>query len=247
MANLADAYGSGELRLTVEQNFIIPNVPDERVDELLREPLLSRYTPFPGKVVGSMVACTGKQFCGFAQIETKKQAYTMAEHLESVLDFPNGDLRMIWTGCPNSCAPVQVADIGLMGCQVKNPSGEKGIVDGVNIFCRRHRRSWWTSPRSTLRLKRFHARNCPLCSKSYASSALELFGNRRLHPTLSLHRGGKSTSLHSTLRVFRRRWAKPPTSAQDVDTSIRRPSLLLSFRMISSVHPALHQKPSLKL
>ena len=72
MANLADAYGSGELRLTVEQNFIIPNVPDERVDELLREPLLSRYTPFPGKVVGSMVACTGKQFCGFAQIETKK-------------------------------------------------------------------------------------------------------------------------------------------------------------------------------
>ena len=58
----------------------------------------------------------------------------MAEHLESVLDFPNGDLRMIWTGCPNSCAPVQVADIGLMGCQVKNPSGEKGMVDGVNIF-----------------------------------------------------------------------------------------------------------------
>ena len=134
MANLAEAYGSGELRLTVEQNFIIPNVPDERVDELLQEPLLSRYTPFPGKVVGSMVACTGKQFCGFAQIETKKQAYTMAEHLESVLDFPNGDLRMIWTGCPNSCAPVQVADIGLMGCQVKNPTGEKGMVDGVNIF-----------------------------------------------------------------------------------------------------------------
>ena len=81
-----------------------------------------------------MVACTGNQFCGFAQIETKKQAFAAAEHLESILDFPNGDIRMIWTGCPNSCAPVQVADIGLMGCQVKNPSGEKGMVDGVNIF-----------------------------------------------------------------------------------------------------------------
>lgn len=134
MADLADMYGSGELRLTVEQNFIIPNVPDGKVDALLSEPLLQRYTPFPGNVVAGMVACTGNQFCGFAQIETKKQAYATAEHLESVLDFPKGDIRMIWTGCPNSCAPVQVADIGLMGCQVKNPTGEKGMVDGVNIF-----------------------------------------------------------------------------------------------------------------
>ena len=134
MADLADAYGSGELRLTVEQNFIIPNVPDAKVDALLAEPLLKRYTTSPGNVVAGMVACTGAQFCGFAQIETKKQAYGVAEHLESVLEFPNGDIRMIWTGCPNSCAPVQVADIGLMGCQMKNPTGEKGMVDGVNIF-----------------------------------------------------------------------------------------------------------------
>ena len=134
MADLADIYGSGEIRLTVEQNFIIANVPKEKVDSLLAEPLLQRYSPFPGKVVSGMVACTGNQFCGFAQIETKKQAFAAAEHLESILDFPKGDIRMIWTGCPNSCAPVQVADIGLMGCQVKNPSGEKGMVDGVNIF-----------------------------------------------------------------------------------------------------------------
>ena len=41
---------------------------------------------------------------------------------------------MIWTGCPNSCAPVQVADVGLMGAQVKDPAGAKGMVPGVNIF-----------------------------------------------------------------------------------------------------------------
>ena len=134
LADLVETYGTGDVRLTVEQNFIIPNVPEDKVDALLEEPLLKRYTPFPGKVVAGMVACTGRQFCGFAQIETKKQAYAVAEHLESTLDFPNGDLRMIWTGCPNSCAPVQVADIGLMGCQIKNPTGEKGMVDGVNIF-----------------------------------------------------------------------------------------------------------------
>ena len=50
---------------------------------LLAEPLLKRYTTSPGNVVAGMVACTGKQFCGFAQIETKKQAYGVAEHLVS--------------------------------------------------------------------------------------------------------------------------------------------------------------------
>ncbi|MDA9098096.1 ferredoxin--nitrite reductase [bacterium] len=134
MANLADMYGSGELRLTVEQNFIFPNIPDAKLDALLAEPLLQHLTVMPGAVLAGMVACPGKQFCGFAQIETKKQAFATAEHLESVLEFPKGDLRMIWTGCPNSCAPVQIADIGIMGAQVKNPNGQKGMVDGVNIF-----------------------------------------------------------------------------------------------------------------
>ena len=133
MADLSDKYGTGEIRLTVEQNFIIPHVPTEKVDDILKERLFQEYTPFPGKLVSNMVACTGNQFCGFAQIETKRQALEMAEHLESVLDLPK-DVRMIWTGCPNSCAPVQVADIGLMGAQVKNPSGETGMVPGVNIF-----------------------------------------------------------------------------------------------------------------
>ena len=43
MADLADIYGSSEIRLTVEQNFIIPNVPKEKVDSLLAEPLLQRF------------------------------------------------------------------------------------------------------------------------------------------------------------------------------------------------------------
>ena len=133
IADLADVYGNGEIRLTVEQNFIIPHVPDDKIPAILQERVFQEYTPFPGKLVSNMVACTGNQFCGFAQIETKRQALEMAEHLESCLELSK-DVRMIWTGCPNSCAPVQVADIGLMGAQVKNPTGEKGMVPGVNIF-----------------------------------------------------------------------------------------------------------------
>jgi ferredoxin-nitrite reductase len=133
IGDLADAYGSGEVRLTVEQNFIIADVPNERVAALLAEPLLERFTPFPGRLMAGLVACTGNQFCGFSQIETKQNAWRVAEHLESVLDVPR-DVRMMWTGCPNTCGQVQVADIGLMGCMVKAPGGASGMVPGVDVF-----------------------------------------------------------------------------------------------------------------
>ena len=133
LGDLADAYGNGEVRLTVEQNFIIAGVPTERVAALLAEPLLAAFTPFPGRLMGGLVACTGNQFCGFSQIETKQTAWRVAEHLESVLELPR-DIRMMWTGCPNSCGQVQVADIGLMGCMVKAEAPATGMVPGVDVF-----------------------------------------------------------------------------------------------------------------
>ena len=121
MARLAEAYGSGEVRLTVEQNYIIPNVPDDRVDALLREPLLTTgegfstaFRPNPGRLVKDLVSCTGNQFCGIALIETKNTGKALAEALEATMDFTR-DVRMHWTGCPNTCGQVQVADIGFLG------------------------------------------------------------------------------------------------------------------------------------
>lgn len=75
MADLAERYGNGELRLTVEQNLIIPNVPTDKVAAMLVEPVLEKFTPFPGRVMAGLVACTGNQFCGFSQIETKQAAW----------------------------------------------------------------------------------------------------------------------------------------------------------------------------
>ena len=47
LARLASAYGQGELRLTVQQNVLIPHVPDGRLDELLAEPPAARSQPQP--------------------------------------------------------------------------------------------------------------------------------------------------------------------------------------------------------
>ncbi|KAK3155374.1 hypothetical protein QOZ80_2BG0202420 [Eleusine coracana subsp. coracana] len=131
LARLADEYGSGELRLTVEQNIVLPNVRNERLDALLAEPLLQKLSPQPSLLLKGLVACTGNQFCGQAIIETKMRALNVTQEVEKRVSVPR-PVRMHWTGCPNSCGQVQVADIGFMGCLTKDSSGK--IVEAADIF-----------------------------------------------------------------------------------------------------------------
>ncbi|MFT0744683.1 ferredoxin--nitrite reductase [Synechococcus sp. RC10B2] len=130
LARLAEVYGSGELRLTVEQNVLIPNVPDSRVAPLLKEPLLKKFSPNPGPLQRGLVSCTGNQFCNFALIETKNRAVALMEELEAELEIPQ-TVRIHWTGCPNSCGQPQVADIGLMGTTVRKDGKP---VEAVDIY-----------------------------------------------------------------------------------------------------------------
>jgi ferredoxin-nitrite reductase len=130
LARLAEVYGSSEMRLTVEQNVIVTNVPDSRVELLLQEALLQRFQPHPGALARGMVSCTGAQFCNFAMIETKNQAIELATALDAELDLPK-TVRMHWTGCPNSCGQPQVADLGLMGTKARKDGKP---VEGVDLF-----------------------------------------------------------------------------------------------------------------
>ncbi|KAL1534623.1 Ferredoxin--nitrite reductase, chloroplastic [Salvia divinorum] len=132
LARLADTYGSGELRLTVEQNIIIPNIHSSKVEALLKEPLLTeRFSPEPPILMKGLVACTGNQFCGQAIIETKARALKVTEEVGRLVSVSK-PVRMHWTGCPNTCGQVQVADIGFMGCMTRDGSGK--IVEGADVF-----------------------------------------------------------------------------------------------------------------
>jgi ferredoxin-nitrite reductase len=140
IADLAEKYNpDGEVRLTVEQNLLIPNVKDEDVAALLAEPALnggSRLSVQPGKIVGNLVSCTGSQFCGFAIIETKNNSERIVAQVQERLEIDH-DVRIHFTGCPNSCAQVQAADIGLMGGPAKKldpASGKMKAVPGVKMF-----------------------------------------------------------------------------------------------------------------
>nr|AAN31830.1 putative ferredoxin--nitrite reductase [Arabidopsis thaliana] len=132
LARLADTYGSGELRLTVEQNIIIPNVETSKTEALLQEPFLkNRFSPEPSILMKGLVACTGSQFCGQAIIETKLRALKVTEEVERLVSVPR-PIRMHWTGCPNTCGQVQVADIGFMGCLTRGEEGKP--VEGADVY-----------------------------------------------------------------------------------------------------------------
>lgn len=132
LARIADEYGTGELRLTVEQNIIIPNVENSKLEALLQEPLLRDiFSPEPSILMKGLVACTGNQFCGQAIIETKQRALKVTEEVERHVAVTR-PVRMHWTGCPNTCGQVQVADIGFMGCMARDENGKP--CEGVDVF-----------------------------------------------------------------------------------------------------------------
>ncbi|MEH2038257.1 ferredoxin--nitrite reductase [Nostoc sp.] len=130
IARLAEVYGTGEIRFTVEQNIVIPNIAESRLATFLTETLLERFSVNPGLLARSLVSCTGAQFCNFALIETKNRALAMIKVLEEELTFTN-PVRIHWTGCPNSCGQPQVADIGLMGTKTRK-NGK--TLEGVDIY-----------------------------------------------------------------------------------------------------------------
>jgi ferredoxin-nitrite reductase len=127
---LAEEYGS-EVRLATDQNLIITGVREERLNDLLAEPLLKKYSPDPGAFERGVVACTGNEFCRFAIVETKIRALEWAREMDRrVGDLGQEAIRMHFSGCSASCAQPQIGDIGFRGETAKK---DGSIVEGVDI------------------------------------------------------------------------------------------------------------------
>jgi ferredoxin-nitrite reductase len=119
LARLAEEYGNSEIRLTMTQNAILPNVPDERLDSLLDESLLQEFTPRPSPFRRNVIACTGTDFCNLAQIDTKRHAEELSSALEQKLGTTGEPLSLHWSGCPAACGNHQAADVGFRGLKTK--------------------------------------------------------------------------------------------------------------------------------
>lgn len=130
---LAREYGTGEVRLTHQQNVLIPHVPNARITELRAEPLVrEQLSADPPLFTRGVQTCTGKEFCGLAKVETKQRAAGIVDLLnERVRANGHGDdLRVHFAGCSSSCAQHQIADIGIEGV-LKRVDGE--MVEAMDI------------------------------------------------------------------------------------------------------------------
>lgn len=129
VAELADLYGSGEVRLTVWQNFIIPNVPDAFVPTLKRALEKAGLPVKQSNIATGVIACTGNSYCKFAQANTKGHALELIKHLEKKLELDQ-PVNIHVTGCPNSCAQHYMGDIGLLGTKVRGEDGYHIFIGG---------------------------------------------------------------------------------------------------------------------
>jgi ferredoxin-nitrite reductase len=124
LADLADHYGTGELRLTVWQSLIIPHIPDAFCATLVRSiQSLGLFTEAHA-TAGCVIACTGNKGCKYAAADTKGHARALMAHLrkrDPGLDQP---VNIHLTGCNHSCAQHYCGDIG--GVATKLADGREG-------------------------------------------------------------------------------------------------------------------------
>ena len=131
IAGLAAKYGSGRVRTTTEQKMVILDVPPERTDELVRELDAAGLPARPSAFRRHTMACTGIEFCKLAIVETKARAADLISELERRLPDFDAPVTINVNGCPNSCARIQTADIGLKGSLVTGPDGRQ--VEGFQV------------------------------------------------------------------------------------------------------------------
>ena len=130
LADIADRHGSGILRLTVWQNLLVSDIPNDQF-ETVKEKLAALDLPFTATSVrGGLVACTGAAGCKFALAHTKQHALQAVDYLESRLELDQ-PVNIHLTGCPHSCAQHYIGDIGMLGTKVT--VGED-MVEGYHVY-----------------------------------------------------------------------------------------------------------------
>ncbi|MGE2690396.1 nitrite/sulfite reductase [Mycolicibacterium pulveris] len=132
VADLMEQAGSDRARFTPYQKLIILDVPDDKLDELKAGLARLGLPAEPTHWRKNLMACTGIEFCKLSFTETRTRAQTLVPELEKRLEDINAQLDVPITinlnGCPNSCARIQVADIGFKGQMIDDGDGpEEGF------------------------------------------------------------------------------------------------------------------------
>jgi sulfite reductase (ferredoxin) len=135
VADLAEAAGSDRIRFTPYQKIVILDVPDDELDALTAGLDALGLPSRPSHWRKNLMACTGIEYCKLSFAETRTRAQVLVPELEKRLADTDTQLDVPVTvninGCPNSCARIQIADIGFKGQMIDDGNGE--IVEGFQV------------------------------------------------------------------------------------------------------------------
>lgn len=135
VAELAERAGSDRIRFTPYQKLVILDIPDASLDATVAGLEALGLQSSPSRWRRNLMACSGIEFCKLSFAETRVRAQSLAPELDRRLEDINSALDVPVTvninGCPNSCARIQVADIGFKGQMVDD--GHGGSVEGFQV------------------------------------------------------------------------------------------------------------------
>jgi len=135
LADLAEAHGSWRVRLTPHQKLLVLDVEAPRVESLVAALDAAGLQARPSVFRRHTMACTGVEYCKFAIVDTKgtaaKTVAILEDRLSDLIKAIDVPVTIHVNGCPNSCARIQVADIGLKGQLVPDADGNQ--VGGYQV------------------------------------------------------------------------------------------------------------------
>ncbi|CKV30157.1 ferredoxin-dependent nitrite reductase [Mycobacterium tuberculosis] len=130
VADLMARAGSDRIRFTPYQKLVILDIPDALLDDLIAGLDALGLQSRPSHWRRNLMACSGIEFCKLSFAETRVRAQHLVPELERRLEDINSQLDVPITvninGCPNSCARIQIADIGFKGQMIDDGHGGSG-------------------------------------------------------------------------------------------------------------------------
>jgi sulfite reductase (ferredoxin) len=131
LADIVEAHGSTRIRTTPMQKLVVLDVEEDRVESLVAALAGIGLHARPSQWRRNTMACTGIEYCKLAIVNTKDRAATLIDELEQRVPELDTPITVNVNGCPNSCARIQTADIGLKGMLVSDADGN--TVEGFQV------------------------------------------------------------------------------------------------------------------
>ncbi len=131
IADVVESHGSTRVRTTPMQKLLVLDVEEDRVESLIAALDELGLQARPSQWRRNTMACTGIEYCKLAIVETKVRAAELVTDLEKRIPELDTPITVNVNGCPNSCARIQTADIGLKGMLVLDENGDQ--VEGFQV------------------------------------------------------------------------------------------------------------------